>query len=690
MIFRKYDILIDSDETFRKAGDIESEESDLLSAPRRIRRSRLSVPEKLNSDFGKDFSKNGLFFPIITNHYLEPELGDVFTVHLAYAPELIDVHNCEREILRAINGIRIISSEEMIIRSFLSDIRESPYLNGGDLSFAESELGIDSLFRRRGGSCLAKEDMVQESHVGLTAIKKRASEIMGSSSLFDEISRIYSKDNERKYYGHPVHYLITACGFSMAQDIIDILLVSLKSNKRLLGNRVICLSDIERFAFDEADFQSYFEVSSGSILVIDVTDKNSNNNHAVGNNGLYEFYGKMLRKYGKNTLFIFIDTSANAESSVGMMGNILSAADIVRITEGEGNYETSLKYLKKLINKSGFSSLDKCDYKSLLPRRSFYKVSEIYDIYNNWYSNGLRSHVYRAYRNFETYKIEKKECKTKAYEQLKEMIGLSEIKAVVDEIIDTAKIRGIRKSMGFDDSNQSLHMLFAGNPGTAKTTVARLLSEILRDEGVLENGHLVECGRANLIGKYVGWTAKIVEEKFRSARGGILFIDEAYSLVDDSHTYGDEAINTIVQLMENYRENVIVIFAGYPDKMKAFLEQNEGLNSRISFHLNFPDYSADELTEIMKLMSKTRGYTLSDEAIGKCHDICSEACSQKDYGNGRFVRNMLEQASMRQARRILRDHDGKNIDKKIAAELIADDLEMPHIAQSRSTRVIGF
>ena len=125
-------------------------------------------------------------------------------------------------------------------------------------------------------------------------------------------------------------------------------------------------------------------------------------------------------------------------------------------------------------------------------------------------------------------------------------------------------------------------MIFTGNPGSAKTTVARLLSQILKKEGILDSGRFVEVGRADLIARYVGWTAKTVCEKFREAAGGVLFIDEAYSLVDDSNTFGDEAINTIVQEMENHRDDVIVIFAGYPEKMKVFLEKNEGLRSRIS------------------------------------------------------------------------------------------------------------
>lgn len=214
--------------------------------------------------------------------------------------------------------------------------------------------------------------------------------------------------------------------------------------------------------------------------------------------------------------------------------------------------------------------------------------------------------------------------------------------------------------MGLPGVQSSMHMLFSGNPGTAKTTVARLLSQVLKEEEVLKYGHIVECGRQDLVGKYVGWTAQIVESKFQAARGGILFIDEAYSLVEDNRTYGAEAINTIVQEMENYRDEVIVIFAGYPEKMKEFLEQNEGLASRIAFHLNFPDYSPVELTQILDLMLEKSEYRMDERTrknafpsapmpVGKkitAMDGLSETCwttlscarQTASFGNIRMVR----------------------------------------------------
>lgn len=234
-------------------------------------------------------------------------------------------------------------------------------------------------------------------------------------------------------------------------------------------------------------------------------------------------------------------------------------------------------------------------------------------------------------------------------------------------------------------------MVFTGNPGSAKTTVARLIAQILRKEDIVDGGKFVECGRADLIAKYVGWTAKTVRSKFREAKGGILFIDEAYSLVDGSNSFGDEAINTIVQEMENHREDVIVIFAGYPDKMKDFLDKNEGLRSRIAFHLDFPDYTPDEMVDILKLMADQHGYKLEKAAFSKCHEIFESACREDDFGNGRFVRNLLEQAELAQAHRIASKTRGNKISKKSLVTLSPEDFDVNISKKVKAARIpIGF
>ena len=290
--------------------------------------------------------------------------------------------------------------------------------------------------------------------------------------------------------------------------------------------------------------------------------------------------------------------------------------------------------------------------------------------------------------------VAKKEEKKKgsAYQKLKEMVGLADVKRVTDQIIASYKMQTLREEYGMGEGSISKHMVFTGNPGSAKTSVARLIADILTDEGVLKTGALVECGRADLVGKYVGWTAKEVRKKFKEGEGGMLFIDEVYSLVDDSHSFGDEAINTIVQEMENRRESVIVVFAGYTDKMSTFLDQNEGLRSRIAFHLEFPDYNEEELLQIMDIMLKERGLKAEPEAKEKVRHIFSEACKDKDYGNGRFVRNVVEQAMLRQAQRLMKIGSRKKVSKRRVQTLCASDFEIdvPGKTEHRIGPRIGF
>ena len=257
------------------------------------------------------------------------------------------------------------------------------------------------------------------------------------------------------------------------------------------------------------------------------------------------------------------------------------------------------------------------------------------------------------------------------------MIGLERAKSIVNQALDYNKAQKIFADKGMKFERTSMHMVFTGNPGTAKTSVARLFARIMKDNNVLSKGHMVEVGRADLVGKFVGWTAPTVKKKFEEAKGGVLFIDEAYSLVDDRDgLYGDEAINTIVQEMENHRDEVVVIFAGYPDKMENFLQKNPGLRSRIAYHVPFDDYSIDELCSITDLIAKQKGLILADDAKEKLRGIYDIAIRDDDFGNGRYVRNILEKAKMAQASRLVTmDYD--SITMEDVKTIVASDIEMP-------------
>lgn len=249
--------------------------------------------------------------------------------------------------------------------------------------------------------------------------------------------------------------------------------------------------------------------------------------------------------------------------------------------------------------------------------------------------------------------LTEKRTEGSAKKELEEMIGLSNVKKIIRKAIASHKLKKISMEKGIYKEKNSLHMVFTGNPGTAKTTVARLFAEILKEENILSTGNFVEVGRADIIGDHVGATAPLVKKKFREAQGGVLFIDEAYALLDDyKNGFGDEAISTIVAEMENNRDKVIVIFAGYPEPMKDFLQRNPGMLSRIAFQVEFEDYSLEELCEITKLMLKRKQMTISEEAMKKLERNYEEVREKEDYGNGRYVRKCLEEAEMNLAERL--------------------------------------
>lgn len=288
-------------------------------------------------------------------------------------------------------------------------------------------------------------------------------------------------------------------------------------------------------------------------------------------------------------------------------------------------------------------------------------ANELDDIFENYRATAFGDEFAKEHPEYEgvanlnrclTATLENNVPKVDYYQELQSLIGLEEVKTLIDEVISYNKYRSNRALMGLENKANCRHMIFTGNPGTAKTTVARLIAEIFAERHITQRNKFVECGRSDLIAGYVGWTAINVKAKFREAKGGVLFIDEAYSLVDENQkSFGDEAISTIVQEMENNKDDTVVIFAGYRKEMNDFIETNPGLKSRIPFHINFPDYGVDDLIKMTKLHADKMGLNISE-----CEDIIinilSNAIKEENFGNGRYVRNMLEKAQMRQAMRV--------------------------------------
>jgi SpoVK/Ycf46/Vps4 family AAA+-type ATPase len=240
--------------------------------------------------------------------------------------------------------------------------------------------------------------------------------------------------------------------------------------------------------------------------------------------------------------------------------------------------------------------------------------------------------------------------------ELDDLVGLISVKREVHSLVNLLRIQSLRETHGLNSPIVSLHMVFSGNPGTGKTTVARLLARIYGALGVLRIGHLVEVDRSGLVSGYVGQTTLKVQEVVTSALGGVLFIDEAYALarVESDNDYGAEAIETLLKLMEDNRDDLVVIVAGYTAEMRLFLSSNPGIRSRFNKFIEFPDYSVDELAQIFDYICKQSSYVVNDAGKRELRSILERVHTRRDPGfsNARAVRNYFEQAIAHHANRM--------------------------------------
>jgi probable Rubsico expression protein CbbX len=239
----------------------------------------------------------------------------------------------------------------------------------------------------------------------------------------------------------------------------------------------------------------------------------------------------------------------------------------------------------------------------------------------------------------------------------RELVGLAPVKARIREVAAFLVVSRARKQLGLEAHTPNLHMCFTGNPGTGKTTVAQRMADILHRLGYSRKGHLVSVTRDDLVGQYIGHTAPKTKDVLKRAMGGVLFIDEAYYLYrpENERDYGQEAIEILLQVMENQRDNLVVVLAGYKDRMDIFFRSNPGFASRIAHHIDFPDYTGDELLAIAQLMVGNMHYRLDAEAEGALREYIAHRARQPHFANARSIRNALDRARLRQANRLFRD-----------------------------------
>ena len=275
--------------------------------------------------------------------------------------------------------------------------------------------------------------------------------------------------------------------------------------------------------------------------------------------------------------------------------------------------------------------------------------------------------------NVRTTTEQNQEALESPYDTLNDLIGLTSVKEEITKLYNFIKIQQVRKDKGLKTPEISYHCVFTGNPGTGKTTVARIMASIYKELGILKKGHLVETDRSGLVAEYVGQTAVKTNKIIDSALDGVLFIDEAYSLVQGAkEDFGQEAISTLLKRMEDDRNRLVVILAGYGSEMKAFIDSNPGLQSRFNRYIHFPDYDADELKQIFLLNAKKNQYSLDDEALAELEKLMSSSIAHKDknFGNARFVRNLFEKSIQNQAMRL---SSQPNITEEILSILKSED-----------------
>ena len=551
-----------------------------------------------------------------------------------------------------------------------------------------SKFGLDELGSYR--NSIEFEETVLEP-AAAEAVYENAREAFSDKTLLPELDRIYKGGKTKAVFGHPVHYLIRTDDRDVRIAIYRPLLQALYAKNRIHSLRYAFTDMRASDSISPRSLDTLYKSCAGGTVVIRYYPSDvSEGERASADRELIELLSECIKKHRGQVLTVLCLPRV-CEKIKSLFDDYLGTVTLVELQEDLTSGNKARNYLRNKAAELGIKP-DKILYEALVQHQA-YLASDLNQLFDEWYNNKLKRSIYPQYKNCASSSrtAVKKVAEGSACDELSKMIGLENAKRVMEEALAYYKAQRLFADKGMKQERAAMHMVFTGNPGTAKTSVARLFARIMRDNGLLSRGHLVEVGRSDLVGKFVGWTAPTVKKKFKEAKGGVLFIDEAYSLVDDRDgMYGDEAINTIVQEMENNRDDMVVIFAGYPDKMQGFLDKNPGLRSRIAFHVPFEDYTAEELCAITRLHAGRKKIELTDEAMDRLSGIYASVLDQKDFGNGRFVRNVLEKAQMAQARRLL-TMDPETVTEKEVRTIEAADIEEPPMNRQRDEkRRIGF
>lgn len=496
--------------------------------------------------------------------------------------------------------------------------------------------------------------------IGLELNKKYAKEYLLGMEYWDRKNRGFDSgflENEEKRriakgrkfsrpMVQPLHYVIYEEDTDILKAMVQELLYHLCRKGRILNRRLVKVEGSDQLDIAmEREIRNLNQLDGGCVVVY----IKENDSTKVIRDLLTGVFGeKNLYDITYTVIVILPDKLKEKE----FLKEFVPDWVFIEVCKQYITAEEAKEFFQDLMQKDNLCGL--CEgWENLFSEGTQYSRGDVISQYEYWLRKVYYiDNYFPQYKNIIREYAEEKSFVRSAREELQGLIGLTEVKTLITDIINFFKLQKIRERAGGIVSKPTMHMVFYGNPGTAKTTVARLTGRILKEEKIIEKGDIYEVGRADLVGKYVGWTARIVQDYFERAKGSVLFIDEAYALADEQKSFGDEAINTLVQEMENHREDVVVIMAGYQKSMENLLQKNQGLQSRIAFRIAFPDYSIDELYQILEWMVETEGLRLAEDVWDPfCDRVIQVDIHQ---GNGRAVRNILDRAKINQAKRVLK------------------------------------
>lgn len=597
---------------------------------------------------------------IIFAVFSHDEKKNTFRESFAYITEIL---NSAFSINRIKNDPYEITMYQAL--DFILEARRRDYMTIGNRFIEASNLWIYNYYNNDTKSFHFdfKEEIVY--------VKANYKKAIYDHTFLDELSNIEEHENNSEFRGNMVHYVISSRSVEATKDMTETLMQNLIKAKRIRSRRMEVISAIEPDVYRvQNHLDEIIEGNQGGVIVFDLTEKFGYD--PVDYTLTSKYIENLLKEYRSKCLFVFTYNMDNPGFSYQLLPKIKKYVIPVMLREGKGDRRAAISYLKTLIKDSEYAEYagQASEFMELFPGNDFTQTDVLmaYEQFEAWCLNKNVLHAYN-YDLSQDFMLDRDETSESSYDKLNKLIGLNIVKKQIESIIASDLVeKERRKRKGKEYQPCSMNMIFGGNPGSAKTTVAKLFAGIAKEKGILKSGAFVERGGMDLNG--LGCVTAI-REAFLAAKGGVLFIDEAYSMVSDT------AVTVLIQEMENRRDDVIVILAGYNERMRDFMKINEGLKNRIPHWIDFPDYTADELTDIFKLMISERGFRVTDEAIKEAHYIFEKVRNTENFGNGRYVRNLIDRASQNQAVRLLSDgKDAGGLKKDELFQITKEDISM--------------